>query len=257
LPTHEPELWLDLAIALSQLKRWEETRAALLRAGDLPRGTKDESLLLLRRAYLFALVGSWDSAAADYRAAVQLVPEDHWTRHLEIVSLISAGDRDGLLRAGFNLIERFRETTNHEAANQVAWSCVLAPGTIVANEVLVRLAETALKDYPVEWKHRAMRTLGSALYRTGRFDGAIRRLEEGIQLRNGTDEPLDWPFLAMAHHRLGHRDEARRWLDRFRNRQPSTDPNQFWDELEIRLLRSEAEAVVLYDPIFPADPFAH
>ncbi len=60
----------------------------------------------------------------------------------------------------------------------------------------------------------------------------------------------------MAHHRLGHRDEARRWLDRLRNHEPSTDPDNFWDELEIRLLRSEAEAVVIYDPLFPADPFA-
>jgi hypothetical protein len=60
----------------------------------------------------------------------------------------------------------------------------------------------------------------------------------------------------MAHHRLGHRDEARRWLDRFRHHQPSADVIQFWSEVEIRLLRSEAEAVVLYDPVFPADPFA-
>ena len=66
----------------------------------------------------------------------------------------------------------------------------------------------------------------------------------------------DWVFLAMAHHRLGHHDEARRWLDRFRDRSPNLDPSAFWDELEIRLLRAEAEAVVLWDPIFPADPFA-
>jgi hypothetical protein len=59
-----------------------------------------------------------------------------------------------------------------------------------------------------------------------------------------------------ANHRLGGLSEARRWLDRLRARQPSTDPAQFWDELEIRLLRSEAEAVVLYDPAFPVDPFA-
>ena len=32
--------------------------------------------------------------------------------------------------------------------------------------------------------------------------------------------------------------------------------NQETEELEIRLLRSEAEAVNLYDPLFPADPFA-
>ena len=60
----------------------------------------------------------------------------------------------------------------------------------------------------------------------------------------------------MAHHRLGHRDEARHWVERIRNHQPRTDPDQFWEELEIRLLRSEAEAVVVYDPVFPAGPFA-
>jgi hypothetical protein len=64
-------------------------------------------------------------------------------------------------------------------------------------------------------------------------------------------------FLAMAHHRLGHHDEARRWLDRFRNRRPNLDPRVFWHELEIRLLRAEAEALILYDPIFPADPFKY
>ncbi len=90
----------------------------------------------------------------------------------------------------------------------------------------------------------------AALYRSG-------RLEEAIRLRGGGSVPADWPFLAMAHHRLGHRDEARRWLDQLRNHQLSADPAQFWNELQIRLLRSEAEAVILYDPIFPADPFAH
>jgi hypothetical protein len=60
----------------------------------------------------------------------------------------------------------------------------------------------------------------------------------------------------MAHQRLGHHDEARRWLDRFRDRGPNLDPSALWDELEIRLLRAEAEAVALWDPIFPADPFS-
>jgi hypothetical protein len=60
----------------------------------------------------------------------------------------------------------------------------------------------------------------------------------------------------MAHHRLGHRAEACRWLDRLREYRPSTRPAHFWDELQIRLLRSDAEVVVLYDPAFPGDPFA-
>jgi hypothetical protein len=60
----------------------------------------------------------------------------------------------------------------------------------------------------------------------------------------------------MAHHRLGHGDQARRYLERLGGRWPSMDPNEFWTELEFRLLGSEAEATILYDPAFPADPFA-
>jgi hypothetical protein len=98
---------------------------------------------------------------------------------------------------------------------------------------------------------------GAACYRAGRIEDAIRWLEDRIKLRKGAVEPLDWPLLAMGHYRLGHHDEANHWLNRLRNRQPSTDSNQFWDELALHLLRSEAEATILYDPIFPADPFAH
>src|SRR5262249_24109214 len=101
-----------------------------------------------------------------------------------------------------------------------------------------------------------LNTLGAALYRAGRFAEAQRRLDEGNQKRKGKSLEVDWVFLAMAHHRLGHHDEARRWLDRFRDRSPKLDPSAFWREFEIRLLRTEAEAVVLWDSIFPADPFA-
>jgi len=121
----------------------------------------------------------------------------------------------------------------------------------------VRLAEIALEGSRIDLKRFALNTLGSALFRAGRFEDAVRRLEEGIEARKGAEEPLTLPFLAMAHHRLKHRDEARSWLDRLSNRQPSSDPDRFWDELEIRLLHSEAEALIVYDPIFPADPFAH
>ena len=155
------------------------------------------------------------------------------------------------------LLRNYQRTNTASRANILAWCCVLAPSAVSDPETPVRLAELAVNRFPAEQKHLALNTLGAALYRAGRFEDALRRLEEGIQLRKRAEEPLDWPFLAMAHQRLGQPDLARRWLDQFRNRQPSPDPNQFWEEFEIRLLRSEAEAVVLYDPIFPTDPFAH
>jgi hypothetical protein len=98
--------------------------------------------------------------------------------------------------------------------------------------------------------------LGAVLYRAGRPGEAIRRLEEAIRARGEAGSSRDWAFLALANHHLGHGSEARGWLDRLREHRPSEDPARFWDELEVRLLRREAEAVILYDPIFPVDPFA-
>jgi tetratricopeptide (TPR) repeat protein len=147
-------------------------------------------------------------------------------------------------------------TTEPYKANDVAWCCALCPAAVRDTEGPIRLAEFALAGFSPELKYFALRTLGASLYRAGRFEDAIRRLEEGNKIRNGAGDPQDWVFLAMAHHRLGHRDEARLWLDKLRLREANTGPDQFWNELEIRLLRSEAEAVVIYDPIFPADPFA-
>jgi tetratricopeptide (TPR) repeat protein len=154
------------------------------------------------------------------------------------------------------LLSKYRGTTDAVTANAIAWYCALSPGTPEDREAALRLAKLPVERFPIGRKHLALNTLGAALYRAGRFEEAIRQLEEGIKLRNGMDEPADWPFLAMAHYRLRHREEALRWLNRFRSYKSSDDPNQFWNELEIRLLRSEAEAVVLYDPMFPADPFS-
>ena len=62
---------------------------------------------------------------------------------------------------------------------------------------------------------------------------------------------LRWTLVSLRF--LGHRDLARRYVESLRSRQQSTDPGQFWDEVEIRLLGSEAEATILHDPIFPAE----
>jgi tetratricopeptide (TPR) repeat protein len=202
--------------------------------------------------------GRLGRAADTLLEAIRLMPDDQQLRVDLSRALLWAGDRAAWRRSNAALLDHFGATSNPKTANEVAWDCVLGPGGTADPEVPVRLAEAALKGadkYPKYTKANLLNTLGIALYRAGRFDETIRRIQEGMQLRDGEGLPLDWTFLAMAHHRLGHRDEALRWLDRLRNYQPSADPTKFWDELEIRLLRSEAEAVILYDPIFPADPF--
>jgi tetratricopeptide (TPR) repeat protein len=115
--------------------------------------------------------------------------------------------------------------------------------------------------------------VGAALLRAGRLDEAVRRFEQSLAV-----EP-DWPNhglnaygLSLAHHRLGHPSDARRWLDiaeRWLNRldriytaqaprvltgQPSVPVTfEFW--VYAQVLRREAAGPIL-DRSFPADPFA-
>jgi eukaryotic-like serine/threonine-protein kinase len=198
----------------------------------------------------------WTEAAAAYGETIRLEPDSlRYHRH-RILVLLAAGDHDGLRRTRSDMLARFRMDPDPRVGYSVAWWSVFAASEEPDVSEIVRLAEAGVSGAMASQKADLLNTLGAALYRAGRFAEAVRRLDEGIQTRNGESIRADWAFLAMAHHRLGHNDESRRWLDRFRDRSPNLDPAEFWDELEVRLLRTEAEAVVLWDPIFPANPFA-
>jgi Flp pilus assembly protein TadD len=208
-------------------------------------------------ARLHARLGRLGLAAAELAEASRGIPNDARLPRLRALVLLESGDRDGWRDVCAALLARFGGTIDPRAAGEVARALAVAPGPAGDPAAPLRLAEVAVGiDEDPGAKADAVTTLGAVLYRAGRSDQAISRLEEALRARGDQGDPRDWAFLALAHHRLGHRDEARRWLDRLRARQPSTDPAQFWDELEIRLLRGEAEAVVLYDPVFPDDPFA-
>jgi WD40 repeat protein/tetratricopeptide (TPR) repeat protein len=195
-------------------------------------------------------------AAADLTEAVRHQPDDIELRRQLGLTLLIAGDRIGWRRVIADLRDRYPGATNTYTATCVARACAWGPDAVADPEAPVRLAEAAVKGATdTSYQANALNSLGAVLYRAGRFEEAIRRLGEAVRILKG-GLPVDWAFLAMAHDRLGHHAEARRWLERLRNHQPSADPSLFWHEMVIRLLRSEAEAVILYDPVFPADPFA-
>jgi tetratricopeptide (TPR) repeat protein len=99
-----------------------------------------------------------------------------------------------------------------------------------------------------------LNTLGAVLYRAGDLDGAITKLNESVSTsedKKGT--AWDWFFLAMAHHRLGHIDEARRWLQKAvdwieeaeaRAPEGQEDPLSWENRLELKLFRREAESLL-------------
>jgi tetratricopeptide (TPR) repeat protein len=247
-PTARARAWVER-------KFWAEAEAAyveVVRARPFNREVRDAlARLQVERGHL-------DRAAATLAEGVRLAPDDSVLRRHLGVALLMPGDRAGW-RSSIPAPPGVRPdgTIYWWAANEFAWSCALGPGATADPEVPVRLAEAAVRDCPESNRGTLLNTLGAALYRAGRYDEAIRRLNEGSERRGGASTPDDWPFLAMAHHRLGHQAEARRWLDKLREYRPSASPDRFWDDLTTPVLRSEAEAVILYDPAFPDDAFAH
>ena len=192
-----------------------------------------------------------EKAAAVFLQATSKLADDRTMWHRLLLSLLADHDLVGYNRACALLLKRFAQPAGSREGRAIAWYCAVPELGKRPRITPTTGRDCAVKISPAEDKHLFLNTLGATLYRFGRFEDAIGRLEGGIKLRNGKSEPSDWVFLAMAHHRLRHSDDARHWLDKLRDYQPSTDPNQFWDELEIRILRSEAEAVIVYDPGIP------
>ncbi len=98
-------------------------------------------------------------------------------------------------------------------------------------------------------KHATMNTLGAILYRAGRFEEAVKRLDEARKADKQGGNVTDWLFLAMAHQRLKHADEAKRCLGKAvalmdRPGGKDTPPLAWQRKVTWQLLRREAAELV-------------
>jgi tetratricopeptide (TPR) repeat protein len=207
-------------------------------------------------ACFYALRGEDSLAAATYSKARRRMPDEAFLISGSSLAQLWAGDRFARQPRCSGLLVRFRETQDMLTAYNVAWASALGPGVTDDHQTLIRLAESAVANHTDNRNlPQSLRVLAAVLYRAGRFEEALQQLEQAAKARGARLRPQDWAFFAMAHHQLGHRDEALRWLTLLRNYQPRADHLPPRNELEVRLLRSEAEALVLYGPAFPDDPF--
>jgi tetratricopeptide (TPR) repeat protein len=148
----------------------------------------------------------------------------------------------------------------------LARTCIQVADPPVESGQVTRWAEQAVEGSQVPWYLHA---LGAAHYRAGQFDKAIKTLEESNRTYSSRGMSDEYKIqnilvLAMAHQRSGNPKEARALL---RQAQSSLEralaaktdgavPLHSTDWLPIQILRREAESIVLYDPIFPANPLA-
>jgi serine/threonine protein kinase/WD40 repeat protein len=202
----------------------------------------------------FAKLQQWDKAAAVFDQACVQQPEwwDFWLGRA--VAHLAMRDKAGYRAACMGALARFRTTPDLEAAAYVSWACALGPASGVDQAELVRLAERAHAGNRGQYLY--LRSLGACLYRAGRYQEALRRLQQAS--RTNADSPMTGLLLALAHYQLGQTAVARRRLrqacQRIDEILADQDRRMHWTEpTGLRLLRREAEAAVGG----PGPPAAH
>jgi serine/threonine protein kinase/WD40 repeat protein/Flp pilus assembly protein TadD len=261
----EATLWnLDRAIALAP-DDWTlyAQRADLV---DPSRAVADEdnairlgaeSAIIERAAHRAAGGGNWKRAAALLTTRARDPDLPMPTRYLQAVACLKAGDAAAYRAACAGMAERLPRgdpKMSHHESNMAAKAAVLGPnGTddwpraLASTEhALARLAEIEkvrpnLKDLVRRERNRFMNTRGAVLYRAGRFEAAMTVLREGMTLHPNGGDYLDWLFLALAEHRLGHTEAAKAAAAKAR---AVPRPNTIWEKAEVELLAAELDAAL-------------
>jgi hypothetical protein len=184
----------------------------------------------------------WNEAVAEHFARV-LARKPHelsaWSN--AALTRLAAGDAAGYCRICADMVHHFERTQDLREANTVAWVCALGPEALADLSPVVLLLTKAAGPNP---DADVLNTLGALLYRAGRPEEAVARLNEAIAKRNRVGTVHDWLFLALAYQRLGHESEAHAWLEKAIQHLEQAAPAVWNERLELTLLRREAEAAL-------------
>jgi tetratricopeptide (TPR) repeat protein len=200
------------------LGRWDKAIADSTQVVELAPG---DVVSWRERAHAHAVLAQWDKAAADSAKAVELNPDNGAEWWMECAAYhLQAGDTAAYRTDCQQMLQRFGDTKDPIIAHRVALSCLLIPHAVADEKLVLQLAEQSVAGAPDN--HWCRITRGVALYRAGHQEAAA---DLGRLAKTWPEDPyagpaadggplLTWLVLAMAHHRLGHTEEARRWLDK-------------------------------------------
>jgi tetratricopeptide (TPR) repeat protein len=209
-------------------------------------------------------LGRWPDASQAYLKALALEPTDHATYFHAAPVLLLAGDQAAYRRVCREMLARFGGTDHVAIAERVVKTCLLRRDGVDDRDAVWRLADRVLAAPSGDGNPWGVLALGMANYRQGRLPEAVARLQ-GI----ATAEPpiplaqaMAYVFLALAHHDLSQRDEARRALGRaaavqerqFPKLEGLTDDWSRGEWLRLQVVRREAETLLGGGPRTPTAP---
>jgi tetratricopeptide (TPR) repeat protein len=245
--------WRNRAVCYAALGQYDRAVEDDDRAIEL--GPRDANLWR-HRGWCSAEQGKYTAAAPDFAEACRLAPDHASNWYFLAVIRLAADDADGYRRACAGMLKRLGKVEKGGSAGCAVMTAGMAAGADDFGP-LVRLQEQLAAKEPKNWY--AVFTLGWALYRAGRYEEAVGKLADSCALHGKGGNPHDWLVLAMAHHRLGHDQEARRWLSKSTQwidkalREDVADgrtgsPLRWNDRVILGTLRREAEGLILKEP---------
>jgi tetratricopeptide (TPR) repeat protein len=216
------------------------------------------------RGKAYAELKQWREAEADFGKAAELAPDQSGVWYSRALVCLARDDIDAYKKICATMLDRFGQTPQADDAYWMAWTCAVRPDSAVEPALSVGLAERFVDEATPGVDDLVV--LGAALYRAGRFKDAVGRLQDAALAHQAGREGRQtivyaWIYLAMAEHRLGRSEAARKWLDRAADSVAKRDVKGgaegahsdaslaegrgSWNRrLTLQLLRNEAEAVL-------------
>ncbi len=237
-------------------------------------------LLAMRRtvARHYARAGLWAEATAHYERLLCLQGTTRTDYYHSACLAMRSGDAAAYRRVCTAMVKRFGDADDIHQCCDLAWACGLADNAGMDPSLLVKWARKRVGKHPPESGEWWCHVLGLADYRAGQFAEAISQARKSIAANpTWAARIMNWPIVAMSHHRLGHAEEARRWLAtataEWRRLSPLMHgpdartvvpgPSEYWDKWWIDwptfeiLLREASLLIVGAPPLEDAYDHAH
>lgn len=222
----------------------------------------------MERGSLYAKLGLWDAAAADYAKALELGAPVHGAEFMGVPQLFLIVNNPAAQAQLSNALAK--------SGGGGSWGTILRGRMIgelsqqQANE-LAELAERLLDNSPQEpdvpKRPRSRIPLGAKLYlagwahlEAGDFQTAIARLEQGLANEpNWGGHGIENPVLAMAYHKLGDTEKSKialnkskaildSWLEESVSKRQGVPPVPWFDWIEFLINHQRATEMITGKP---------
>jgi WD40 repeat protein/tetratricopeptide (TPR) repeat protein/tRNA A-37 threonylcarbamoyl transferase component Bud32 len=235
------------------LRRWDEAAAAYSKVIAQNADVKED---WWGRGLAHAERFRWVEAAADFGKAIDNGAESLFIRQAYALLCAGAGDAEHYQRACEELLERYGQSEEDETVATLGRAFVAYPAGLPDFTLVERLSKQVMAKNST--RCLSYHVLGPVQYRAGKWKEAIDTLNGALKYHPGNRGMGTLPdvfFLAMAHHRLGQKEQAHKELAQAIERMdrnataPATPmnpdaPSSWSNRLYWQLLRREAETLI-------------